>query len=334
MKPDCLLHIGVPKTGSTSIQVSLKQGSGILAEAGVLYPALERNHRFLVSAFMTDPDSFDYNRMAGRSGAATVTHNTEMLAELETEIAAAAPRLVILSAEHSVLLGADEVTALKSWLEARFAAIRILVYVRDPVQQALSMIQEQVKNGAARLADCLADPPTSHYKSLIDRWSGVFGHDAVSVCAYTGDLPGKPDIVGDFLSRAGLGDLVEQIPSIRQNDSLSGAGLLLADALSEFAPKFSRNRLLQRKLPQVEGPKYVFPGETLDRIVEKTKTMRDYLETAHGLRFADIDTSIPPPAPETYFRPETIRSLALLFDDLANVAIQAKKKRRDSGPSA
>ena len=317
MKPDLLLHIGAPKTGSTAIQASLHSARDILADAGACYPGMERNHRFVVSAFMRNPDAFDYNRHANRRGEDTRRHNAECLAALEADIASRDWTRVILSAEHLVLLNPPEIAALRDYADQHFASVTVLLYVRDPIRQSLSQIQEQVKNGAARLEDCLADPPTSGYRALIRRWQTVFGEERLVVRPYTGDLPDRPDIVGDFLQQAGLADLADQVETVRSNVSMSGAGLLLADAFSEVAPKFKRNRLVQRRLATLPGPRFRFSAETLDRVRSKTQAEREFLEETLGLVFQEEPSvSAEPPEPGSYFTEENIRLLGHLLHDL------------------
>ena len=313
--PECILHIGVPKTGSTSIQASLRNARERLAAQHVLYPIFEPTHLSLVSAFIEDPESFDYNQRNGRSGAEIVEHDQACLAALKAEIARSPYEKVILSVEHMVLLRREGISALKAYLDGIFSRTTVLMYQRDPIKQSISMIQEHVKNGRTRLKDDLANPPFSRPRVLIERWESVYGKEAVKVYPFTGDLPGKPDIVQDFLVKAGLESLSGEIETVRQNESLSGAALLIADAMAGHASMFERGPALKSQLSRIAGPKYVIGEETMARIVAGTEESRKYLKEVHGFEFGEppMEKALPDNA---YFTAETIESLALILSDL------------------
>lgn len=313
----CLLHIGVPKTGSTAIQSGLKTASPALARAGIWYPGFEQNHRFLVSAFKSDPDAFDYNRMAGRKGQAVQDHNTQALHRLETGWRDSGCSKLVLSSEHCVLLEPDEITALRDYLQDMAGPTRVLVYVRNPYLHMASLIQEQVKNGARRLADCLETPPLFDYFTLIQKWTDAFGEDAIQVCAYPGDASPGGDVVTDFAVRAGIPpDLLahERGP---ENPALSGAALLIADALSESAPKFSGNRVAHRYLSRITGPEFRIPQATIDLARPRAEAQIAYLADTHEIRFSLSDLTPDRDDAEDYFKPQTLLDLAQLLNELA-----------------
>ena len=67
----CFIHIGMEKTGSTSIQWLLREHAKQLRRAGVEYPlggSGRINHNFLAAAYIP-PDSARFPRLA-RSGPA------------------------------------------------------------------------------------------------------------------------------------------------------------------------------------------------------------------------------------------------------------------------
>lgn len=62
-----LLHIGPPKTGTSSLQEAAHAARGALYEHGVHYPGVRKNHRRAIGAFLDHPDPH-----AGRFGRTSV----------------------------------------------------------------------------------------------------------------------------------------------------------------------------------------------------------------------------------------------------------------------
>ena len=58
---ECILHIGLPKTGTTSLQAALSENRESLLRHGVVYPETGLNgngkHKGLLNAVLTDVDT-------------------------------------------------------------------------------------------------------------------------------------------------------------------------------------------------------------------------------------------------------------------------------------
>ena len=85
-----ILHIGIHKTGTSSIQDAFAGGRAALRAAGILYPAsLPANHsHFLYNAFSAAPERYHANIAHGRGRAEVAADVARVLAALRAEIAA------------------------------------------------------------------------------------------------------------------------------------------------------------------------------------------------------------------------------------------------------
>ena len=66
-KPDLLLHVGTPKTGTTSLQFALHKSHDLLLRCGILYPDVELHpappkHQWIASQLLANE-----RHMFGRS---------------------------------------------------------------------------------------------------------------------------------------------------------------------------------------------------------------------------------------------------------------------------
>jgi hypothetical protein len=217
MEPrECILHIGICKTGTTSIQHALASHSLVLAENGIRVArcyGTTHNHRHL-GLLAVDPASEGGQRewrvMHERNPALRTCASLPMARKLIEEALAKeiadtpqGHRMVFSSEQLSQRLLTDaEVYRLRSALEQLgFNRVTIVVYVREQVGLALSWDSMEVLAGGGikRLSG-------SHlhfdHRSLIERWESVWGRDAMQVRTYANDCLEQRDIVQDFVTHA------------------------------------------------------------------------------------------------------------------------------------
>lgn len=321
----CVLHIGPPKTGTTSIQAAFSRASEVLCSERTLYGSTQfdpnPNHRYIVSASMLAPEEFDYNRHHGRDRLASKQYAETALASLEGHIAKAEPELLVLSSEHATLLARPEAEALAAYLKSFADQVEVHFYARAPNTHSVSLLQEAVKNGARRLTDVLENPPIVPYRKFGWMWSDLVGKENVHIHRYPDGSEQAPDVVVDFAAKLGINPKHFEGQNSRRNKSLSGAALLIADALTEFAPKFSGQRSAQPYLSQIAGPKFVLPQAVVERVMQRAQIHLEYLKRSHGIEFDSLNSESRPFEQEL-FDEDALRSVAVLLNDLASNASQ------------
>lgn len=206
------VHIGLHKTGTSSIQAFLRKNKPALMERGWLYPRTgwtAGGHHNLAYELLGRKR---FSEAAGR------------LSELAGEIAGA-PNAV-LSSEEFEFLELDEVRRLKAALDGREA--RIVVYLRRQDELIGSTYAQQVKMGARmkpfeEYARASLYNPRFDFSQLLARWGGVFGADALDVAVVSGQTEGQR-LYDDFLARLGLNDAHDlPRPAKRLNESPTAA---------------------------------------------------------------------------------------------------------------
>ena len=127
------LHIGLPKTGTTSMQEILWRNRTSLAEAGLTYPGRDSGaqHRATVDLL-----SYRYRTWTGTS----TTGAWEWLLDQ----AAAAPGDVLISSE--LLAPAEPADVARVFAALSFAEVHVVCSARDLLRQIPSVWQEDVKN--------------------------------------------------------------------------------------------------------------------------------------------------------------------------------------------
>lgn len=173
-KKNVILHIGVEKTGSTSLQSYLSQYKDILLNEGVLYPetGMVSNHHYLVAKNEVD------------------------LSILIEEFELSGVNTLLLSSEHFSTIEDSRVI----WnLKKAFSNynVKIICYIRDPVTWLISLYGEHIKWGGGVSIERFYNKSSTKFDliSLVSRWKAVFGANNVNIFDY-GSIA---DVVGHFL---------------------------------------------------------------------------------------------------------------------------------------
>ncbi len=188
-----LLHIGTHKTGTTTRQKFMSSVAGELYSSGVLYPERgcprppnpHNGHHLL-------PFSIRKHKLMG----ATESVWTELL----DEVAAKAPRLVVLSSEEFSLCPPAHIARIRDYLSE--FAVEVIVYLRNHFRFMFSVYCQLVKNGTTQspFREFLAvESHRCDYGRLVSDWSDVFGREAVSIRVYD-KIARDHRLIEDFLA--------------------------------------------------------------------------------------------------------------------------------------
>lgn len=211
-KADFFIHIGLEKTGSTSIQTFLSSSTDLLTSQNTLYPqSLGRPfHNRLIIA-LQDHDKIDFQRVVARvSSPVEIENYLEYLTNnFKKELANIGPEKVILSCEHlsSRLINKQEIVRLKNLVSKYSHSIKILIYLRPQVGLLASRYSTYVLSGGIKTVseyEKLTEPIFFDYYKLVTLWSRVFGKENMIVnlfCAYHDD---DNYLLKDFCSHIGI----------------------------------------------------------------------------------------------------------------------------------
>jgi hypothetical protein len=222
-----VLHIGLHKTGTTSIQETLAAHRDLLAARGILFPAsLPANHsQFVYDAFSAAPERYHANLARGLDAAAIAARTAATVEALRREIAAKRPATLVLSAEDACTLSEAEVARLAEVLPGLVERPepRVLLYTRHPVTYVESAVEENIRGNGLTLERAKAihiAGTADRYRTIAARWGAVFGERAVELRAFETAAAGPGGLVGDAL--AAIGTTAEGIGQVRANVSVAG----------------------------------------------------------------------------------------------------------------
>lgn len=210
-----VLHIGLHKTGTSSIQATLKHNQAVLRERGMLYPGfLPANHsQFFINAFSSRAEHYHANRRQGLDAAAIAERAAEEMDRLGRALTRFRGSTILLSAEDASTLQAPEVEQTRSRLDALAESVgvqtnyRVLLYTRNPAAFVSSAMQENVKGNGMRLDDSRElhiRNASGRYRRIHDAWAAAFGSDAVTFRCFETACGEPGGLIGDFLRTVGI----------------------------------------------------------------------------------------------------------------------------------
>ncbi len=249
------IHIGMEKTGTSSIQAALMQAKNDLSEAGILFPVSFNapNNTYLATAFLSD-NKVDIlrivNDVAGDEQLADFRFR--LMRDFEEELCGANYHRVVVSSEHlsSRLLTAEEIKRLKHFFEPYSSDVSIYLYLRPQDEVCISHYSTAVK--FVDVVEPFVFPPLEtvrqdfFYDSLVALWASVFGREHLHIRSYERISLEEGDVVVDFWRWLQLPENIR--PSVKKlNLSLDVKKLAFLRYFNIYVPRFVNGRLNQMR---------------------------------------------------------------------------------------
>jgi len=290
MSGKLFVHIGVHKTGSTSIQQSFFRSRKILAEHGIGY--------------------YDYTEAGGEYGArgnhsaliywlfsknraefAATARKKLTKEKLTSEVGAIEKSfrqflgsnnygIKIVSGEAISLLEPEAVAEFRKYLiKFSQAPVRIIAYVRNYYEFMDSVCQQRIKGGAplASIAAALekGQPILSpRYKFRIEKFRKIFGAENVDVRVFDRECFWNGDLLQDFCKSLGIERNYPELVKIRANESISQASFEAINIYNGLYPFRQGKQYNDNRSSRIR--KYLEkPGEPRFRLMDE-KLLRDF----------------------------------------------------------
>jgi len=177
-----LLHIGPPKTGTTSIQAAFDRAREAVLKQGVRYAGRKRHSREAVLAATGSPSLVGAELASGRREWAAIVR----------EVRAAGEERVLFSSERLAHADSDHIRAIVEQLDPQ--RVHVVTTLRPLSKILPAQWQQAVQSGLVEPFDAWLratleisrDNPRSFWQRhdharLVERWGGVVGPDRVRV---------------------------------------------------------------------------------------------------------------------------------------------------------
>lgn len=249
----CTLHIGVPKTGTSSIQKFLDMNRGVLSRLGYIYTkslgkTCNIRLHLLAHDFEHPDDMLTQYKLHSPQELRKFKEywTSQLVAELDERISERT-KMVVFSSEYLVRLNKEEIRDLKDLLnKCGMTSFSVVVYMRDQFSWALSSSSDAVKSGAVNVG---VMPPTNpyvqgvcDYQQVILRWADSFGLESVIPRIFDKESFHKGNLIADFLSALGVSENPEFVYPKRENAAFSLTQAKLMAKVNRQLPRFEQER--------------------------------------------------------------------------------------------
>ncbi len=293
-----VVHIGLHKTGTTSIQATLHRHAAALeADQGVYYPRLTANHSVILFPLFCDkPQNYYVNQRANlKTERAAARHNAKITEKLDAEFAATNAKTLLVSGEDLSTLSAEGYARMNAWFKARAKHVEVVAFVRDPIAWATSAAQQRIKSGAT-FAELMKRVPREAARHKLGSALAVFGRDALRVHRF--EDAARNGVLPYFCKETGIEERwAHTIEPETLNESFSNEGVHLIAAINalypikpsqKFAPKRAHADI--QPLAAVQGEKFRLPPEMARQASKHAKQDIDWLKDALGIDYGDART--------------------------------------------
>jgi predicted 3-demethylubiquinone-9 3-methyltransferase (glyoxalase superfamily) len=228
---EVILHIGLHKTGSTSIQKALK---GYNKDGVKAIGFREENHSIPMYTIFSE-NRYDYHiwrRNENYCRGDIEKKKSDYLKILSNECSNDKIKTLIISGEDLSVLNNSEVKFLADYLRTKKVKTTIICYVRDPLSWIASNSQERVKAGwpLVKIDEI--------FKRSIQNYMQYFGRENIQIYDFQKSIKLTGSIVSHFSEILSI-DIKEPL---RQNESLNA----IQFALMQFLNTISINTNLDK----------------------------------------------------------------------------------------
>lgn len=292
---ECYLHVGMHKTGSTTIQKLMQKG-GL---DSLYYPNLvpSGNHSvFLRTTFSSPSEALSFNKKKGNYLGKDIDFMKSLqmknVAILKSEIENCPEKKVVFSAED--LTSPDSnlfIESFADFLFHNFDKVFVVGYVRSVEGFINSSFQEIVKGGRAAFTLNKLYP---NYRKRFQNIFDIFGENSVFLKSFEDELDKHVDIANSFLKIVGSENCIGV--KKKDNSSVSCEGICL---LYMYAKWSSRNVFMERKrgvvrneiqnvVKKIGGEPFSFSSSLIKELVEKNQHDVEWMEAKLGMSVSSL----------------------------------------------
>jgi hypothetical protein len=342
-----VIHIGMPKTGTTAIQRTLfSVRSKLLADKQILYPSIAANHSVPLGTIFRDKASLtlqfqEPDTMNEKFFART---QEKFRASLEADLADPNWHTLVISGEGLSFFNSKVFARFIEWLTKYVSDISVIAYVRHPVDWTRSMVQQRLKVRGETLAQIYEDMPLPNWRWHITPWLDAVGLERFRLVSFDDALE-HDGLIASFCDAAGLPHetiLSLDPPPVFANESMSLEAALLLDSLNRQRPLYIDGKLSPERrrygrgygigaIRSVPGNRFCLSAEHAAKARVDSRPDLEWLNATFGTNlFPDIfeDAPIETPICPNTMPQATVDALAIMLSNLEAEQERARAERQ------
>lgn len=249
-----ILHAGMHKTGSTSLQNALSSGAG--ENVHVMRLGQPNHSAPCIALFAENPEQHFSFRRQGLGVDDLATKRQDLETRVRRQLRNRPEDTFVLSAEWLSTASEAALNRLKDRFCPHFKTTTVYAYIRPPADFMRSSLQQNIKTGAQKFS-----MHWPNYRERFERLDRVFGQENVALRPYLPAAMERGDIVQDFAKWSNIA--ISNDVAARRNSSMSAPALALIACYrrNSKTPVKSpesrkRDRQIFAELIALDGPKF------------------------------------------------------------------------------
>ncbi len=307
-----ILHAGLSKTGSTTLQDVCAQLRPLLAQQGIHYPQFTfegepfPNHSIPMTAALTGSATRFGLRLSERFNGREEDVVASCRRQFDAALAAGGAATLLLSSEIVEGYGPQVASDLLRRLRACADEVRVVAYVRSPVSALASLLQERARAGSAMIPEGLV----GRTREKCERLQKHFG-DALTLLNYHEASAAPSGLVGAWFDLLGLdGEALVATAHPPRNTRLCAEAYRLLVAVNTRHP-LQGGGLARRAydldfLQALPGQRFEVPDFHGTHLEQGCREEAAWLEATYALRFPAMKSA---PATGPLWQEQTLAAL-------------------------
>ncbi len=298
---NCVIHVGMHKTGTSSLQQSFYQQ---LDNDQWLYPIFDKseNHNRILGMLFNEhfllkqknnrlkqlnpKNQLEENEIIENFVGKFTNERQSLLAIWDSVLSKCTSENVLISGEIlcSLQFTEIEIAKLRDTIKKYSSSFQIIGYVRSPKSYMESAFQQTLKTNNVKLN---FNQLCIDYRKVFEKFDKVFSKENVNLRKFDPASFPNSCVVQDFCKQLNIGFPVEAIK--KTNESLSHPAVCLLYTYRHYAPLNSKffsnqqNHLLVNHLTELSGDKFKFAPSAVMPIIEANKNSIKWLEERIGI---------------------------------------------------
>ncbi len=235
------LHIGLEKTGTTSIQRALDIHREKLESLGYFYPKATAVGKNVLLAALFNPNLVSrpvFKAAIERNGGTWSAFSENLNKQLQDEYSKTSAENLILSSEFIAVH--TKYHLVKAYCDEVAEETVVVLYLREQAAMLMSLYSTFIKGGGTEFGvlqeiEDKVLPFLLQYKGLIEGIEKTFG-DALNIRLFERDRLVAGNVIHDFLDLIGVTEGLDEFNVERQNESLSLIGTQFLKTVNPHLP--------------------------------------------------------------------------------------------------
>lgn len=308
------LHVGMHKTGTTSIQRFLHVNREDLFARKLGYlKGPEANHSLLVLSLFEEDARRVHGKHFRSDRVQKLYFDPDALRSNREKFEKSAQRAerlgisAVVSGEAMYHLSAAGMENLRDFLSRYFEKIELVGFVRSPLSFAQSYAQEALKTRTTLDELVKSSPPAPKYAERFGKFGEALGWDGARFVTFDREKFPSRSAVKQFLRMISAPEAEElldrvSVETMNQSMSLQAAKMLsLVNPMVRDMRFDDYKRRILKPIMGLPGDKFTISAEIAERVLSEAKSDLDWLSATLDIRFDEDDVAGPQYPPQAAF---------------------------------